>query len=102
MSITCPEHLSETARTEWNRITIEQRESLTSADTPALAAYCTAYARWIEAEQQIQKSGTVVKTSKDSKPVPNPYLAVSKQALDIMRDFLTLLQHKATAQNTVF
>jgi P27 family predicted phage terminase small subunit len=96
----CPDHLSDRARAEWNRISIEQKATLTPADAPALAAYCAAYGRWVEAEEKIQEFGVIVQ-NKAKNPMQNPYVAVAQQSLSTMRDFLTLLQHKA-AKNTVF
>lgn len=47
--------LSETAKAEWHRITPElcKLKILTILDTPMLAAYCQAYGRYIEAEENL-------------------------------------------------
>lgn len=85
-----PDHLGELAQQEWNRmLTIG---NFTVLDGPALAAYCVAYGRWKDAEQNIQKFGTVVKTKDSDKPMPSPYLAVSEKAQDIMQRWLVELQ----------
>ena len=97
--IICPDHLSDRARNEWDRISLERQDSLTPADAPALAAYCAAYGRWVEAEEKIRKHGLIVE-NKAKNPIQNPYLAVAQQSLGIMQSFLTLLQHRT--QNTVF
>lgn len=93
--MTCPDHLSELARSEWNRIAAEHP----TADTTTLAAYCAAYGRWVDAEQNIQKFGVVVKT-KSGSPQTNPYVAVAEQSLNTMHKFLGLLNH--TDSRTVF
>lgn len=48
----------------------------------ALRAYVTATERYENAEQQIKKFGTVTKDPKSNKPIPNPYIAVSKTSLE--------------------
>jgi P27 family predicted phage terminase small subunit len=86
---TCPSHLAAKAKAEWKRIGKELRAVglLTVVDRAALAAYCTVYARWIDAEEQIQKFGTVIKSPKSGFPIANPYVGVSNTALDLMRKF---------------
>lgn len=54
----CPSHLLPEARKEWKRITPElTRYGLISKlDRSSLALYCQAYARWVWAEQQLQRA----------------------------------------------
>jgi P27 family predicted phage terminase small subunit len=61
---------------------------LTHADRAALAAYCTAYSRWVKAEQQVAKYGTIVKSPDKGFPMKSPYLTVADQAMDAMRKYL--------------
>ena len=61
---------------------------LTLADRSAFAAYCTAYGRWVEAEQQVQKYGTIVKSPNKGFPMKSPYLTVADQALESMRKLM--------------
>lgn len=51
-----PSHLTKVARAEWKRIGRLLRDAglLTNMDTTALAAYCAAYARHVEAESMLQ------------------------------------------------
>ncbi len=56
---------------------------LTTVDRAALAAYCVAYARWAEAEKQVEKLGTIVKTA-NGNLIQNPYLAVANRAMEQM------------------
>lgn len=100
-ALVCPDHLSDIARAEWNRVSVEQKDTLTPSDAPALAAYCAAYGRWADAELQIQKTSTVVR-NKAGNPIPNPFVAVAQQSLDIMHEFLALLQHREADSKTVF
>src|SRR5580704_4521684 len=71
----CPRHLNKEARAEWHRISKELVTIglLTSIDRAALAAYCVAYSRWIEAEHNIAKFGHVVKAP-SGYPIQNPFL----------------------------
>jgi P27 family predicted phage terminase small subunit len=93
---TCPEHLGELARLEWNRIAAEHA----TADPTTLAAYCAAYGRWVDAEQKINEFGVVIKTKGSDKAQTNPYVAVAEQSLNTMHKFLSLLNH--TDSKTVF
>jgi P27 family predicted phage terminase small subunit len=57
-----PAFLTDSARAEWDRIVpqLEEIGVLTQIDGTALASYCQAYARWIEAEAAITKYGIVI------------------------------------------
>jgi P27 family predicted phage terminase small subunit len=85
----CPKHLAKAAKDEWNRITpeLEKLGLLTRIDMAALAAYCQAYARWIEAEKMIKKHGVLVQTP-NGYPVVSPYMTIINKALDHMKGFL--------------
>lgn len=54
----CPRHLLPEARKEWRRITpeLERYGLISKLDRAALALYCQAYARWVWAEEQLQRS----------------------------------------------
>lgn len=86
---TCPSHLDADAKKEWKRISRELTTLglLTSVDRAALAAYCAAYSRWVAAELNIQKFGTVIKSPKSGFPIQNPYVSVANTALDHLRKF---------------
>ena len=85
-----PEHLDALGREEWNRVTPELLAIgiLTQIDRAALAAYCMAWSRWVEAETNLRKTGTLIKTP-SGYPIQNPYLAIANAAIDTMRKFLT-------------
>jgi P27 family predicted phage terminase small subunit len=53
----CPTHLSAEAKKEWKRVApvLLKIRIITQLDRAALAAYCQAYARWVEAEQRIKE-----------------------------------------------
>jgi P27 family predicted phage terminase small subunit len=81
----CPPELSPTAQREWERLTAElaKLNLMTKLDRAALAAYCVAYAIWLEAMEQIQKYGTMIK-SPTGFPIQSPYLAILNRQAEIM------------------
>lgn len=87
----CPPHLKGEARAEWDRITdeLDQMGLLTTADRPGLALYCSAWARWIEAEGKVAELGLMVAAPKTKTPMGNPYLSISNKAHEQMLKLLT-------------
>ena len=72
---------------KWDRIVGELTSLgvLSSFDRGPLAAYCNAYALWIEATEAVQKYGAMIK-SPNGYPTQSPYLAtVNRQAEIMMR-----------------
>ena len=86
----CPDFLKGEARAEWYRSVkvLKDMHLLTAADRSALAAYCTTYARWVEAEEQVKKYGAIVKSPDKGFPMKSPYLTIADQALETMRKFM--------------
>ena len=86
----CPEFLNDEARAEWFRTAkvLTDMGLLTVADRSALAAYCVSYARWVQAEEQVKKFGTIVKSPEKNFPMKSPYLTVADQALENMRKLM--------------
>jgi len=84
-----PAHLNATALEEWDRIApvLLEQGLLTALDRAGLAAYCVAYARWIDAEENVRKLGVLVK-SPNGFPVHSPYLAVANRAMEQMQRLL--------------
>jgi P27 family predicted phage terminase small subunit len=82
-----PPELGPVARQEWGRIVGELTSLgvLSSFDRGPLAAYCTAYALWLEATEAVQKYGAMIK-SPYGYPTQSPYLStVNRQAEIMMR-----------------
>ncbi|GKY89888.1 phage terminase small subunit P27 family [Sinisalibacter aestuarii] len=72
----CPSHLSDAARKEWRRLATPLHEAglVTLADRAALAAYCQAWARWVEAEEHLRKTPSLLKTPSGSlRHIPRRY-----------------------------
>ena len=85
-----PNHLSKEARKEWRRsgAFLLQLGLISDLDRAAFAAYCTAYGRWIEAEEALRTYGVMIK-SPSGFPMQSPYLAVANKAMDQMRSLLS-------------
>ncbi len=86
---TCPVALSGAAKREWRRIApeLERLGLLTRVDRAALAAYCEAWARWREAEKKLKELGLVVRNSKMTGWMKNPWLLVADKAMEQIRAF---------------
>jgi len=85
----CPDHLSDEAKKQWNKLGKQLFDVgiLTELDGDALAMYCDAWARWVNAKEMLDKHGAVFK-SKNGFPALNPYFAVASQAFEQMRRIL--------------
>src|SRR3954468_22214109 len=83
--IVCPAALDAAAHEEWDRIIADLTATgtLCTFDRAALAAYCQAYALWIEAVETLKKFGTVMK-SPSGYPVQSPYMSIANQQVDTM------------------
>ena len=88
----CPSHLLPEAKMEWKRITaqLEKLGLVSQIDRAALAVYCQAWARWINAECKIQELGEsgLVDTTPNGYRQMGAWLQVSNRAADQMRAFL--------------
>jgi P27 family predicted phage terminase small subunit len=86
----CPEHLAGEAKREWERTTklLAAAGLVAEIDRAALASYCQAWGRWVEAEEALRRHGVVIK-SPNNFPMPSPYLAIANKAMDQMRLLLT-------------
>ena len=84
-----PSILQGLARKEWRRIAplLYDAGLLTKIDATMLAAYCQVYARWCEAELEIRRTGTVIKSSK-GQPMVSPFLKVANVSLQQMTRML--------------
>ena len=89
---TCPAHLSPTAKAEWKRLarSLNGVGLLTQADRAALAAYCQAYGRWVEAERQLAETPTLLRTP-SGYVQQSPWLTVANKQLELMARFMAEL-----------
>lgn len=87
--IKMPLGLSKRAKSQWRKVCrqLQDAEIITNVDTHALAMYCEAFARWAEANQEIERFGAVVK-SPSGFPVQSPYLQIANKAFDQMKGML--------------
>ena len=88
----CPAHLSDTARREWRRLATPLHEAgiLTLADRAVLAAYCQAYARWVEAEEHLAKTPALLKTA-SGYVQQSPWLSIANKQMELMGRYMTEL-----------
>jgi P27 family predicted phage terminase small subunit len=91
-----PRHLKGEARKEWRRVTEELNRygMISNVDRGALAMLCTLWARYVQAEEMIDKAaaaapgsyGLFIK-SPNNFPVQSPWLAVSNRAIEQYKAF---------------
>ena len=86
---TCPAHLSPTAKAEWKRLarTLNRIGLLSQLDRAALAGYCQAYGRWVEAEKRLAETPVLLKTP-SGYVQPSPWLAIANKNLELMHKFM--------------
>ncbi len=84
-----PRHLDRVAQKEWRRMAKELHPLglLTNIDLTALAAYCSTYSIWLDAQSQIQKHGVLIK-AQSGFPMQSPYLQISNKAMSEIRKWL--------------
>lgn len=78
-----PAELSDAAKREWRRTgrKLLAGRIITDLDTAAFAAYCSSYARWLEATALLAKSPVVIK-NRHGDLVLNPLLRVVRESQD--------------------
>ena len=88
----CPSHLSATAKAEWKRLarTLNDMGVLTQVDRAALAAYCQAYGRWVEAERQLAETPTLLRTPAGYVQ-QSPWLTIANKQLELMARYMAEL-----------
>lgn len=85
----CPKHLQGEARKEWGRLGRKLVECglFADIDIGALAIYCQAWSRWVEAEAKLAEFGIVVK-SPSGYLQQSPYLSIANKAMEQMTRLL--------------
>lgn len=85
----CPKFLQGEARKQYNKLAkkLARIGLMTELDDMALSMLCQAWSEYIEATDQVNKSGLLVK-SPNKYPVLNPHLIAANQALKKIRSLL--------------
>ncbi|WP_245710969.1 phage terminase small subunit P27 family [Citreimonas salinaria] len=80
------------AQKEWRRLATPLHEAglLTLADRAALAAYCQAYGRWVEAEEHLSRTPTLIKAP-SGYVQQSPWLTVANKQMEVMGRYMTEL-----------
>lgn len=60
---------------------------LTELDSSALALYCQAFGRWVQAEEKLKQFGLLIKTPNDH-PAQSPYLSIANKSMEQMKSLL--------------
>ncbi len=87
---TCPQHLCPSAKAEWKRLAQQlfTLGILTALDRSTLAAYCQSYGRWVEAEQKLKETPTLLKMP-SGYVQQNPWLTISNKQLELMHKYMS-------------
>jgi P27 family predicted phage terminase small subunit len=83
--VECPPELGPVARQEWDRIVPQliAANRITGLDRGVLAAYCVAYAAWLDAVATLQNFGAIMK-SPNGHPIQSPAVSIANQQADLM------------------
>ncbi len=84
-----PPHLDDEARAEWFRLCadLDEMNMMSREYRPALAVYCVAWSRWVDACVRYKGMGPIIKTSHDNL-IQNPLLGVIRRGGDDLRKWL--------------
>ena len=98
----CPPHLNPAAAAEWRRIAkaLQQAGVLTGFDRAALAAYCQAWGRWVEAEEHLRETPPLYKTP-SGYVQQSPWLTIANKQLEIMGRYMVELGLTPAARSRV-
>jgi P27 family predicted phage terminase small subunit len=89
---TCPAHLNAAATAEWRRIAkaLQRAGVFTTFDRAALAAYCQAWGRWVEAEERLRETPPLVRTP-NGHVQQSPWLTIANKQLELMGRYMVEL-----------
>jgi len=85
-----PKFLMPKAKKEWKRISevLYNQGLITGIDMACLAAYCQFYARWVNAEIDLKKSGKMLIKTTSGNIINNPYIGIANTAFKNMHTCL--------------
>lgn len=83
-----PSHLNDLAKAEYRRIMKEQvgLRMITPSDRASMAAYCSAYATYIESDERLKTEPWTTTTARGGSR-PNPLFKIRDDALKLMNKF---------------
>lgn len=84
-----PAHLDDAAKKKWKQL-VADVHWFARVDGDAVAAYCVAWGRWIDAEESLRKTGTVLKSTEGGF-YQNPYLHVANKAMEQLQKWGAVL-----------
>jgi P27 family predicted phage terminase small subunit len=98
----CPAHVTGEAKAEWERTGAQliKEGRMALVYKAVFAAYCVSWGRWVEAEQEIQKFGMVIKTP-NGHLAQSPYLPIANKAWDHMMKAVVELGIGPSSQSRV-
>lgn len=89
---TCPAHLNDEARKEWRRVSkeLEKIGLISKIDRAALALYCTAWGRYVEAENKLRELGDkgLIDETPNGFKVQGVWLNIANKAMDQCKSFM--------------
>jgi P27 family predicted phage terminase small subunit len=99
----CPGHLTASAAKEWRRVAraLLGMGVLTTIDRAALAAYCQAYGRWVEAEERPRETPMLFRTPSGYFQ-QSPWLGIINKQLDLMARYMTEMGMTPASRSRVF
>ncbi len=85
---TCSAHISPTAKAEWKRLAGEMHRLgiVSQLDRAALAAYCQAYGRWVEAERKLKETPILIRLP-SGYIQQSPWLGIAHKSQEMMHKF---------------
>ncbi len=97
-----PEILKDEALVEWDRITLLLADVglIAKLDRAVIAAYCQAWARWVECERQLVTTGLIIKAA-NGFPMYSPYLTAANKALDQVRQLSEQIGLSGSARSRI-
>ena len=84
-----PPELSQAGLKHWDNLVKQLTDAgvMSNLDVQALGMYCETYARWADANAQIQEHGPIV-VSKNGYPTQSPYLQIVNKTFDQLKAML--------------
>jgi P27 family predicted phage terminase small subunit len=97
-----PDFLKGKALEEWLRVTplLAEVGLIAKLDRAILTGYCQAWARWIECEQELEKTGLIVRAP-NGYPMQSPYLSIVNKALDQVRQMSEQIGLSGSARSRI-